>query len=154
MASTKKPSAPAKKTTPPNKPAPASPGSSAEETGSGAAPAAPASNSLVTETGSSPASESQGTPPAGGEAGVDQENNSEGDTGNAESGAGSQNDDKTDKGNGIRAKTYVVSAKVEGFRRAGRAWSKVETPVLAADLTDEQIEALLGEPMLDVVLVC
>lgn len=47
----------------------------------------------------------------------------------------------------------VVSARSEGFRRAGRAWSKVEQTVPARDLTDEQIEALLAEPMLSVVCV-
>lgn len=45
----------------------------------------------------------------------------------------------------------LVTAQVEGFRRAGRAWSKTQTRVEAAELTDRQVEALLAEPMLDVV---
>lgn len=49
-------------------------------------------------------------------------------------------------------KLVVVSA-VDGFRRAGRAWSKEATEVLAEDLTDEQLEALLNEPMLTVTPV-
>lgn len=49
-------------------------------------------------------------------------------------------------------KLIVVSA-VDGFRRAGRAWSKEATEVLAEDLTDEQLEALLNEPMLTVTPV-
>ncbi len=47
----------------------------------------------------------------------------------------------------------IVSAKAEGFRRAGRAWSKLAESVNAEDFTDAQIEALLSEPMLDVTVV-
>lgn len=46
---------------------------------------------------------------------------------------------------------FLVRARREGFRRAGRAWSAIETRVEAAELTDDQVAALLGEPMLDVV---
>ena len=42
----------------------------------------------------------------------------------------------------------IVSAKAEGFRRAGRAWSKRAETVNAEDFTDAQVVALLGEPML------
>lgn len=45
----------------------------------------------------------------------------------------------------------LVTAKKEGFRRAGRAWSRTETRVEIAELTDDQVEALFAEPMLDVV---
>lgn len=45
----------------------------------------------------------------------------------------------------------IVTSKREGFRRAGRAWSKTQTRVDLADLTDAQVEALFAEPMLDVV---
>ena len=51
------------------------------------------------------------------------------------------------------ARTLVVSAKAEGFRRAGRAWSKNAETVSAADFTPAQIEALRAEPMLDVTIV-
>ncbi len=51
------------------------------------------------------------------------------------------------------AKTLIVSAKAEGFRRAGRAWSKNAETVSADDFTPAQIEALLLEPMLDVRVV-
>lgn len=47
----------------------------------------------------------------------------------------------------------IVTAKVEGFRRAGRAWSKAPETVSAGELSDAQIEALLAEQMLDVVVV-
>lgn len=45
----------------------------------------------------------------------------------------------------------IVTAKTEGFRRAGRAWSREPTRVEAGELTDDQVEALFAEPMLDVV---
>ena len=40
-----------------------------------------------------------------------------------------------------------VTAKKDGFRRGGRAWTGTTT-VPADDLTDEQIQQLKGEPML------
>lgn len=46
---------------------------------------------------------------------------------------------------------YLVTSQVEGFRRAGRAWSREATRIEAADLQDGQLEALQAEPMLDVV---
>lgn len=48
--------------------------------------------------------------------------------------------------------TLTVTAKREGFRRAGRAWSVAATTVPAAELSEEQRAALLAEPMLDVRL--
>jgi hypothetical protein len=44
-----------------------------------------------------------------------------------------------------------VTAQVDGFRRAGRAWSREQTRVEISDLTDDQVEALFAERMLDVV---
>lgn len=46
-----------------------------------------------------------------------------------------------------------VAAKVDGFRRAGRAWSKAPTEVAIDELDDDQLKALLAEPNLDVVLI-
>lgn len=47
----------------------------------------------------------------------------------------------------------IVSAKAEGFRRAGRAWSKAPTTVPVEELDGDQVQALLAEPALDVVAV-
>lgn len=49
------------------------------------------------------------------------------------------------KANGLR-----ITAKREGFRRAGRAWSMVPTEVLLADLNDDEIALLEAETMLTV----
>lgn len=46
----------------------------------------------------------------------------------------------------------VVAAMKDGFRRAGRAWSKEPTTVSLDEFTREQIEALATEPMLAVAL--
>jgi len=51
------------------------------------------------------------------------------------------------------AQSLIVTARVDGFRRAGRAWSASLQTVSAAEFTAEQIKALLAEPMLDVVVV-
>lgn len=61
-------------------------------------------------------------------------------------------DEMTEKDH-ITDKSLIVSAKAEGFRRAGRAWSKAETTVSIDDFTADQVEALLGEPMLNVLIV-
>lgn len=53
----------------------------------------------------------------------------------------------------VVATALIVSSKVEGFRRAGRAWSKAKDTVSIDEFTTEQVEALLGESMLDVVVV-
>jgi hypothetical protein len=55
---------------------------------------------------------------------------------------------KTKKVAGLR-----VSAKVAGFRRAGRAWSKDAQDVPVSGFTKEQIAQLKAEPMLSVVEV-
>lgn len=141
MASKKKPPQPRQQL---NNSAPASPGSSAEATGTGATPVASASSPSATETGSS-TSTAQGTPPAGGAPGADQANENKGESNSG----GTQSEEK--KGNVV--KSLIVSAKTEGFRRAGRAWSKAETTVDADNLTEEQVEALLAEPMLNVAVV-
>lgn len=51
------------------------------------------------------------------------------------------------------ATALIVSAKAEGFRRAGRRWTVEAQTVDIDDFSQEQIEALLGEPMLDVLVV-
>jgi hypothetical protein len=48
---------------------------------------------------------------------------------------------------------YKIKSKRAGFRRAGRAWSTDWTDVPAADLSDDQVAAILAEPMLAVVIV-
>lgn len=45
-------------------------------------------------------------------------------------------------------RVLMVSAAQEGFRRAGRAWTKQATAVPEGDLTGEQVRAILEEPML------
>lgn len=48
-----------------------------------------------------------------------------------------------------------VTAQTEGFRRAGRAWSRQPTEIPLDGLSDADVAALMGEPMLtveDVVL--
>lgn len=47
----------------------------------------------------------------------------------------------------------LVSAKKDGFRRAGRAWSATPTEVSVDDFTQAQIDQLLAEPLLVVVPV-
>lgn len=51
---------------------------------------------------------------------------------------------------GSQEGAFLVSAKIEGFRRAGRAWSKGQTLVGVAELSEDQLAALLAEPMLTV----
>lgn len=53
---------------------------------------------------------------------------------------------KTKKVPGLR-----ISAKVEGFRRAGRAWGVAPEDVLTSSLAKDQIAALKGERELSVV---
>lgn len=47
----------------------------------------------------------------------------------------------------------VVTSKTEGFRRAGRAWSKTPTTVPLSAIDPAALAALEGEPMLTVVRV-
>jgi len=43
-----------------------------------------------------------------------------------------------------------VTSQIEGFRRAGRAWSKQPTDVEVGEFTAEQLSALADEPMLKI----
>lgn len=47
----------------------------------------------------------------------------------------------------------VVTSSQEGFRRAGRAWSKTPTKIDVTELTQEQLDSILREPMLTVEFV-
>lgn len=47
----------------------------------------------------------------------------------------------------------IIASKREGFRRAGRPWSVAPTTVPLAELTDDQVEMLYAEPMLDITAV-
>ena len=61
---------------------------------------------------------------------------------------------KTDSKPPETAPTHLrIVSRVEGFRRAGRAWSTQPTVVALADLTEQQRCALQGEPRL-AVAVC
>lgn len=42
----------------------------------------------------------------------------------------------------------LVTARVDGFRRSGRAWPASGVTVDSSDFDEEQITALLSEPML------
>lgn len=53
---------------------------------------------------------------------------------------------------GITAVALLVTAKRDGFRRCGRAWSKEQTRVDINKLSAAEVGALLAEPMLDVVV--
>ena len=60
---------------------------------------------------------------------------------------------ETRPGTGNVVAQLIVSAKVEGFRRAGRAWSKSAETISVEDFTEAQIDALFAEPMLAVAFV-
>ncbi len=47
-----------------------------------------------------------------------------------------------------KATHLAVRALRDGFRRAGRAWSKEETTVPLAELDEAQVAALEAEPLL------
>ena len=47
--------------------------------------------------------------------------------------------------------SVTVTSAVEGFRRAGRAWSRTPTTVPASELSEDQLKVLSSEPMLTVV---
>lgn len=69
----------------------------------------------------------------------------------AERAAAKRAADEAAKNNaGSKVPALSISAKREGFRRAGRAWSKDATVVKLSDLTDEQIAQIMDEPMLEV----
>lgn len=59
------------------------------------------------------------------------------------------NEQKKDSKPGKSVPGYRITAKRDGFRRAGRAWHGV-SDVPADQLTDAQIKALRAEPMLTV----
>jgi hypothetical protein len=42
----------------------------------------------------------------------------------------------------------VVRALRHGFRRAGRAWSETGTTICTSEFSEEQLAAILDEPML------
>jgi len=51
---------------------------------------------------------------------------------------------------GATSVAIQVSSKTDGFRRAGRAWTKEPVTVPLEELSEEQVEALLQEPELTV----
>lgn len=57
------------------------------------------------------------------------------------------------KSDEVVAKALVVSAKADGFRRSGRRWTVEAQTVDIDEFSADQVEALLAEPMLDVVVV-
>jgi len=115
-----------------NTSAPASPGPTAEVSAAGAASAAPLAPTPDLVTGSSVSSKITDTPP---------------------SGDGAENKAGQPSGNDPVVHSLIVSAKVDGFRRAGRRWGATPETVSADVFTKAQIEALLAEPMLSVVVV-
>lgn len=50
----------------------------------------------------------------------------------------------------IMADGVIVTSEVEGFRRAGRAWSRTPTTVPMAELDEATIKVLEAEPLLSV----
>ena len=58
---------------------------------------------------------------------------------------------ETRPGTGNVVAQLIVSAKVEGFRRAGRAWPAEQTVVPIDEFTEDQVHELLAEPQLVVV---
>lgn len=46
------------------------------------------------------------------------------------------------------SRVLMVSSAAEGFRRAGRAWSRQETAVPEGDLHPSDVQAIMEEPML------
>lgn len=45
---------------------------------------------------------------------------------------------------------YAISASRDGFRRAGRAWTRAATVVAADDITEAQLEQLRADPNITV----
>lgn len=56
-------------------------------------------------------------------------------------------------GEALVAEAIMVVSEVEGFRRAGRAWSRTPITVPIDELSEAQILALEQEPLLAVVYV-
>jgi hypothetical protein len=46
--------------------------------------------------------------------------------------------------------TLTITSSINGFRRAGRAWSSEPTTVSAAEFTPEQLAQLRAEPRLTI----
>lgn len=53
----------------------------------------------------------------------------------------------------IMADRLIVASKIEGFRRGGRAWSKASETVSMDLFNEQQLAALIEEPMLDIVFL-
>lgn len=51
----------------------------------------------------------------------------------------------------LLAESMTVTSQIDGFRRGGIVWSRTPTTIALDDLSEEQIVAIAGEPMLDVV---
>ena len=47
--------------------------------------------------------------------------------------------------------SLTITSSINGFRRAGRAWSSEPTTVSAAEFTPEQLAQLRAEPRLTIV---
>lgn len=126
-----------KSTTPkttPNTSVPGTPETPADVSATVAAPAATPADPLPVVEGEQLSREEQAIPPAG--EGVNGADEVTGD------GAGDQ-----------PVVAVIVTSEVEGFRRAGRSWSRMPTTVAFAELGDEAIAALLAEPLLQVTFV-
>lgn len=123
MADTKPKNPP--KNPPKNSSAPTKLPAKADESAAGAAQAASAAT-LPPPAAGSPVVATEVLPPVG-DAGTDEDN--------------------------LVVNAVMVCSQVDGFRRAGRAWSKAPVTVPIDELTLEQIEAIEREPMLQVVYV-
>lgn len=53
----------------------------------------------------------------------------------------------------VEVAAIIVTSEVEGFRRAGRVWSRTPTEVAIEEMADKALEALLAEPLLQVTFV-
>ncbi|SDI53705.1 hypothetical protein [Propionivibrio dicarboxylicus] len=119
-----------------NNPPPASPGNNGALNGSGVDSSTSETANQSLGNGEPPKTDKTEISPAGGTSGANEK------------------DEPVVIVAGFKADSFtgfkVVSA-VEGFRRAGRAWTKAETVVKANELSTDQITALLAEPMLQVV---
>lgn len=121
---TNKPRAPAKATAPtPNTPAPATPEKPAEVLATVAAQAA--TQAITDPAPANSASDDQGEFPLVGES------------------LGEPQDD-------LVAVAVIVTSRREGFRRAGRAWSKTPTTVPIDELSEDDLQKLHAEPLLSV----
>lgn len=130
-----------KSTTPkttPNTSAPGKPETPADVSATVAAPDATPADPLPVVEGEQLSREEQAIPPAG--EGVNGADEVTGD------GAG-------DPLAALAVAAVIVTSEIEGFRRAGRSWSRTPTTVAFAELGDEAIAALLAEPLLQVTFV-